>query len=185
MKDSKAFRNIPGVDLCNVERLNLLQLAPGGNFGRLVIYTKGAFAKLNYVFGTYKGPSTQKKGYRLPRPLLQNADLSRLINSEEVQSVVRPALEGPAKYSQKKNALTNKSVRARLLPGINIKKKFITLRQTEGTKERAEVIKKQKERKDGAKKRRANSKAFYNKMMGAYDAKAPAAEEEEGEADEE
>ena len=28
---SKAFRNLPGVDLCSVDRLNLLQLAPGGH----------------------------------------------------------------------------------------------------------------------------------------------------------
>ncbi|MBQ3944118.1 MAG: 50S ribosomal protein L4, partial [Alphaproteobacteria bacterium] len=26
----KAARNIPGVEVCNVERLNLLQLCPGG-----------------------------------------------------------------------------------------------------------------------------------------------------------
>merc|ERR1712203_1290840 len=30
---TRAMRNIPGVDLCCVERLNLLQLAPGGTFG--------------------------------------------------------------------------------------------------------------------------------------------------------
>jgi len=177
---TKAFRNIPGVDMCNVERLNLLQLAPGGNFGRLVVYTEGAFKKLNHVFGTYKGPSTQKKNYRLPRPLLQNPDLARLINSEEVQAVVRPALEGPSKKSQKKNNLTNKSVRARLLPGINTKKKFLKLKQTEGTTQFAEVTKAQKKLKEESKKRRAASKAFYNNMMGAYEAK-PKAEEQEDE----
>ncbi|KAG7593929.1 Ribosomal protein L4 domain superfamily [Arabidopsis thaliana x Arabidopsis arenosa] len=30
----EAFRNIPGIDICNVERLNLLKLAPGGHLGR-------------------------------------------------------------------------------------------------------------------------------------------------------
>lgn len=181
---TKAFRNIPGVDLCNVERLNLLQLAPGGTFGRLVMYTEGAFKKLNKVFGTYKGASEQKKGYRLPRPLLKNADLSRLINSEEVQSVVRPALEGPAKYSQKKNGLKNRAVLARLLPGINTKKKMIKLRETKGTKENDRVIKKQKERKEAARKRRPASKAFYNKMVAAYDVK-PKEDDASEEADEE
>lgn len=177
---TKAFRNIPGVDLCNVERLNLLQLAPGGTFGRLVMYTEGAFKKLNKVFGTYKGASEQKKGYRLPRPLLKNADLSRLINSEEVQSVVRPALEGPAKYSQKKNGLKNRAVLARLLPGINTKKKMIRLRETKGTKENDRVIKKQKERKEAARKRRPASKAFYNKMVAAYDVKPKEDDASEG-----
>jgi large subunit ribosomal protein L4e len=41
---SRAFRNIPGVETCCVERLNLLQLAPGGTFGRFVIWTEGAVA---------------------------------------------------------------------------------------------------------------------------------------------
>jgi len=182
---TKAFRNIPGVDLANVERLNLLQLAPGGTFGRLVIYTEGAFKKLNKVFGTYKGASEQKKGYRLPRPLLKNADLSRLINSEEVQSVVRPALEGATKYSQKKNALTNKSVRARLLPGINVKKKYIKRAETKGTKENDRVLKKQKERKEAAKKRRPASKAFYNKMVEAYNVAPKEEADQEGAAEEE
>lgn len=181
---TKAFRNIPGVDLCSVERLNLLQLAPGGTFGRLVMYTEGAFKKLNKVFGTYKGSSEQKKGYRLPRPLLKNADLSRLINSEEVQSVVRPALEGPAKYSQKKNGLKNRAVLARLLPGINTKKKMIKLRETKGTKENDRVIKKQKERKEAARKRRPASKAFYNKMVAAYDVKPKEEDAEEAEEEE-
>merc|ERR1712187_624506 len=43
----KAFRNIPGVDLCKVDRLNLLQLAPGGHVGRLVVYTESAFKSLS------------------------------------------------------------------------------------------------------------------------------------------
>ena len=33
----RAFRNIPGVDSCNVHQLNLLKLAPGGNLGRFII----------------------------------------------------------------------------------------------------------------------------------------------------
>jgi len=41
----RAFRNLPGVEMCSVYRLNLLQLAPGGHLGRFVIWTKGAFEK--------------------------------------------------------------------------------------------------------------------------------------------
>merc|ERR1711975_43528 len=43
----KAFRNIPGIELCCVERLNLLQLAPGGHLGRFIIWTKGALERLD------------------------------------------------------------------------------------------------------------------------------------------
>lgn len=34
---SKAFRNLPGVEVASVDSLNLLQLAPGGHLGRFVI----------------------------------------------------------------------------------------------------------------------------------------------------
>ncbi len=36
----KAFRNSPGVELVNVRRLNLLQLAPGDHLGRFIIWTE-------------------------------------------------------------------------------------------------------------------------------------------------
>ena len=59
----KAFRNLPGVELVNVRALNLLQLAPGGHLGRFVIWTAGAFALLDEVFGTFDKASTFKKDY--------------------------------------------------------------------------------------------------------------------------
>jgi large subunit ribosomal protein L4e len=52
---TQAFRNIRGVDLANVNRLNLLQLAPGGHLGRFVIWTEAAFRQLGYVFGSTVG----------------------------------------------------------------------------------------------------------------------------------
>ena len=36
-----------------------------------------------------------KKRYTLPRPMMENADVARIINSDEVQSVLRPKLEAP------------------------------------------------------------------------------------------
>ncbi|CAD5330641.1 unnamed protein product [Arabidopsis thaliana] len=86
----KAFRNLPGVELCHVERLNLLKLAPGGHLGRFVIWTKSAFEKLESIYGSFEKPSEKKKGYVLPRAKMVNADLARIINSDEVQSVVNP-----------------------------------------------------------------------------------------------
>lgn len=44
-------RNLPGVEVSSVERLNLLQLAPGGHMGRFVIFTKSAFDSLDKIFG--------------------------------------------------------------------------------------------------------------------------------------
>jgi hypothetical protein len=59
----KAFRNLPGVELVNVRRLNILQLAPGGHLGRFVIWTEAAFGLLDEVFGTFDKVSTHKKDY--------------------------------------------------------------------------------------------------------------------------
>ena len=32
----QAFRNLPGIELLNVDRMNLLNLCPGGHLGRYV-----------------------------------------------------------------------------------------------------------------------------------------------------
>ena len=67
----------------------MLQLAPGGHLGRFIVWTKSAFEKLDTVFGTTEEESGAKKGYTLPRSQMTNSDLTRLINSDEIQSVVR------------------------------------------------------------------------------------------------
>jgi large subunit ribosomal protein L4e len=60
-----AARNLPGVDSCHVNRLNVLQLAPGGHLGRFVIFSKDAFQGLNHVFGSHTRNSQQKSGWTL------------------------------------------------------------------------------------------------------------------------
>lgn len=59
----RAHRNIPGLDSCNVHKLNLLQLAPGGTLGRFIVWSSAAFKVLNNVFGTYESPSVEKHGW--------------------------------------------------------------------------------------------------------------------------
>ncbi|CAG8810368.1 25631_t:CDS:2, partial [Gigaspora margarita] len=114
----RAFRNIPGVELVNVKNLNLLQLAPGGHLGRFIIWSQSAFALLDALFGTYKKASDLKKDYRLPQNIVFNPDVTRLINSNEIQQVLRPAGEKHQKrpYTQKKNPLRNNGVKIRLNP---------------------------------------------------------------------
>lgn len=86
----RAFRNIPGIDLLSVEKLNLLKLAPGGHVGRFVIWTESAFQRLDKLFGSWKTPSLEKKGYNLPQPKMSNTDLSRLLKADEIKAVLRP-----------------------------------------------------------------------------------------------
>jgi len=85
----QAFRNLPGVELISVDRLNLLKLSPGSHLGRFCIWSEGAFKKLDAIYGTSKKPSTEKSNFKLPRAKISNADLPRLINSDEVQTVLK------------------------------------------------------------------------------------------------
>jgi large subunit ribosomal protein L4e len=82
----KAFRNIPGIDLQNVARLSLYQLAPGGTLGRLVLWSASAFGALDQIYN-------DKHGFELPRGLLTNTDTKAIATSDAVLSVIRPALE--------------------------------------------------------------------------------------------
>lgn len=60
----RGFRALPGVTMANVDRLNLLDLAPGGQPGRFVIWTKNAFNKLDEVY-------EKKNGFRIPTPIIK------------------------------------------------------------------------------------------------------------------
>jgi len=111
----KAVRNIPGVDTVNVSRLNLLQLAPGGHLGRLCVWTQSAFERLDSLYGTQTKNSSEKTDYHLPRPVMNQADVARLINSDEVQSHLR-APKQPLRVQRKKNALRNLGVMNKLNP---------------------------------------------------------------------
>merc|ERR1712062_205974 len=125
---TRAFRNLPGVTMLNVTRLNLLHLAPGGHVGRFVIWTETAFKALNEIY-----PSNT-----LPRDIMKNADLTRIINSDEIQRVVRPA-QTQRRPSIKKNPLKNINVMVRLNPYAKIQKRAATLALLRRAKARAAV----------------------------------------------
>jgi len=155
----RAFRNIPGVETACVDRLNLLRLAPGGTFGRFVIFTEGAFKKLNEIYGTLKSGAPAKKGYHLLRPQMENADIARIINSDEVQKVVKSKLDGPQRYGRKKNPLKNKDVMEAINPGA-----------TDARKARAEEHKKKSKKAKTDKSLKLASKKYYKDLMGAFEA---------------
>ena len=116
---SRAFRNIPGVETSSVFALSLLQLAPGGHLGRFIIWTSGAFAALDEIYGSTTEPSALKKDFLLPSNIVSNSDITRLVNSPEVQSVLRePRGYASTKRTgvQKKNPLRNRQVLLRLNP---------------------------------------------------------------------
>lgn len=119
---TKAFRNLPGVELCHVERLNLLQLAPGGHVGRFIVWTEGAISKLDNIYGTGETGSSIKKNFVIPKNIISNSDVARIINSDEIQSIVRPIAERKMHIPRKRNPLRNKEVMYKLNPYNKIQK---------------------------------------------------------------
>jgi large subunit ribosomal protein L4e len=126
---TKAFRNIPGITLLNVNRLNLLKVAPGGHVGRFIIWTESAFKKLDALYGTWRKESTKKNDYNLPRPIMTNNDLMRLLKSEEIQSVLRAPKKSIQRKSAKKNPLKNMKLMTKLNPYAVVQKRGALLRE--------------------------------------------------------
>merc|ERR1712159_191751 len=185
----RAVRNIPGVETACVDRLNILNLAPGGNFGRFIIWTESAFKKLSQIYGTLKSGAPLKKSYTLPRAMMENADVARIINSNEVQSVLRPKIDAPQEFSIKKNPLKNPMVMARLNPGVNAKKEIRKRAHEAGSAEQKEVEKVKSARIAESKKYNKVSKkgdsTFYKNLMAAFEKKASEGKEDDEEAAEE
>jgi large subunit ribosomal protein L4e len=105
----ETFRNIPGVNFCKVNALNLLQLAPGGHVGRLIIWTKKAFSKLNNWLD----------GKKSPKMIMMNSDLQSLINSDEIQSVIREPRKN-SKIVRKRNLLGKNKIRYETFRGFSL-----------------------------------------------------------------
>ena len=173
--DSKVVQaagNLTGVDTANVHELDLLQLAPGGHLGRFIIWTKGAFTALNGVFGTYKHQSSEMKGYRLQRNVMKTADVSRLINSDQIQSVIRAPRDNTPKHTKKINPYRNKNVMATLNPFYAKKVEIEQKAQAAAQKKRAEIRKAKRASKDGKKKHReglARNNEFFTAQAAADD----------------
>jgi large subunit ribosomal protein L4e len=151
----RGFKNLPGVECASVDNLNLLDLAPGGHLGRFIIWTEGAFNKLDEIFGTLEKNSASKNGFNLPHGNMTNADLARLINSDEIQSVVKPAVTTPTVLPVKRNPLKNADVMASLNPYAATAKARSAEKAAASRKNRQAVI---KERRQFS----ARKKAFIN-----------------------
>jgi len=69
--DVVGFKNLRGVQTCHVDRLNLLQLAPGGHIGRLVVWSKDAMNKLGEVY-----KNKENTNFHIPKNVMENSDVT-------------------------------------------------------------------------------------------------------------
>lgn len=142
----KAFRNLSGFDITYVTALNLLQLAPGGKVGRLLIWTEDAFNQIDEILKV-----TSIEG--LP-------DSKRVINSEEVQSVIRRKKKGPRRLRKTRpRPLLNPA----FLPERKIQRRLLA--------ERIKVNADPKLRRAKEKKKKADKKLWLQKVTGKVDKK--------------
>merc|ERR1712117_981685 len=120
----RAFRNIPGVEVLDVNNLNVLRLAPGGHVGRFLIFTEDAFKALDAIYGNFSAGSSSKKNWSIPSAVIQNSDLQALLQSDEVQSVLNaPKASDTIKRSTKKNPLNNIRAMLKLNPNAATEKR--------------------------------------------------------------
>jgi len=181
----QAFKNLSGVELVNVSRLNLLQLAPGGHVGRFCIWTQSAFEKLDGLFGSHTVKSTSKSGFSMPRHMVCSGDIARVINSDEIQSVIRPAKTNVRRAKMRKNPLKNLGIMVKLNPYALTMRRAELIRQSKRAdlkrKGTAAVVSTAVKR-----ARKKQSKAFREGMMlDEESSEEESSSEEEGEEEEE
>jgi len=166
----RTAKNLPGVDTCSVHRLNLLQLAPGGHLGRLIIWTKDAFKALNNIFGNYRRKGIEKGGYVLNRNLMTCADISRIINSDQVQSKLRSITTNAAVHDlRKKNPLKNRSLMKKLNPFNEARKKREQDVQKDRHAKKAAAIKALRKNKDAKKSKKDRRTKHAGLLKGLQD----------------
>jgi len=142
-----------------------------------VIWTEGAFAQLDELFGTREKKSELKKGFHLPYANMANADLSRIINSDEVQATVR-AVKAPIRRApMKKNPLKNFALMQKLNPAAAAAKRRALKTEINAKEKKAALIKAKREgtptvtEKDKAAKKavKASGKAWFKAAIKGTD----------------
>jgi len=148
----QAFRNLPGVELCCVDRLNLLQLAPGGHMGRFCVWSQAALEALDTIYG--------EDGKSIPAASMTNADLARLINSDEIQSVLNPAKPQQKIYAAKANPLKSLAALEKLDAFAANKRRMAQEAEKTRESKKAELLAKKRAARTAGKAFKAQGKEF-------------------------
>ncbi|ABW98199.1 rpl1 (nucleomorph) [Hemiselmis andersenii] len=89
-KNARAFRNIPGIETCCIDYLNIQKLAPGGHVGRFCIWTYKSFSKLDQIYYQGNLNSFSKNEKKKENNLMTNSNLKVVINSNRIQNDINP-----------------------------------------------------------------------------------------------
>ena len=95
---------------------------------------------------------------------MANADLARIINSDEIQSVLNPAKRANKKYLRKKNPLSSIKALAKLDPYAAAARESERRAEAARKDQKEAILKKRRETAKGKRKFRAQGLAFYDKV---------------------
>jgi len=124
--------------------------------GRFCIWSQSAIDALNEIYGS--------EGKSIPEDLMANADLARIINSDEVQSVLNPAKRANKKYLRKKNPLTSIKALAKLDPYAAAARASEQRAEAARKDTKAATLKKKRESAKSKKQFKAQGQAYYEKV---------------------
>merc|ERR1711971_1252119 len=92
--------------------------------GRFLVWSKSAVEALKHLWSTSAVPTSAKTAYSIPRSFMTSSDLKRLINSDDIQRVLKAPKDikkAGKKSSIKKNPLRNKTAYLKLNPNTETK----------------------------------------------------------------
>jgi large subunit ribosomal protein L4e len=121
--------------------------------GRFCIWSQAALEQLDTIYG--------EDGKRIPAACMANADLARIINSDEIQSVLNPAKTDLKKYARKQNALRNMEALDKLDPFAAEAKRAEARAQAARVGKKAELLKQKRAAEKAKKQFKPQGKAFY------------------------
>uniref|UniRef100_A0A8B9G040 Large ribosomal subunit protein uL4 n=1 Tax=Amazona collaria TaxID=241587 RepID=A0A8B9G040_9PSIT len=104
------------ITLLDMNKLNLLRLAPGSHVGRFCIWTESTFRKLDDLYSTWRKAATLKGNYNLPMHKMTNMDIGRIMRSQEIQKALRAPKKKIRRRVLKKNPLKNLRIMIKLNP---------------------------------------------------------------------
>merc|ERR1719235_1110339 len=100
--------------------------------------------------------------------MMANTDIARIINSDEIQSVLNPAKMTPSAPRQRKNPLKNRNVLARLCPGSLAQKKVKALAHKKDSIVAKKIATIKAKKSEKAKKVKGANKKYFQTLVGAH-----------------
>jgi large subunit ribosomal protein L4e len=120
--------------------------------GRFCVWSQAALDKLDTIYG--------EEGKPIPAAAMTNADLARLINSDEIQSVLNAAKPSPKTYPAKANPLRSLVALEKLDAHAANKRRMAQKAEADREANKAKLLAKKRADRTAKKAYKAQGKAF-------------------------